>query len=295
MVHVTGTTQKAPKAVPDNARRRIYVSGWGICDSCSNCHVFIRVSCWRMGEGCIPMTPARQPQECKTCIHDGKFETQCCVMSGHYYNVCAISKIQVIEGKPIIRCSTHTSAQAQDKPRPPCEECIYQAQAAAAAEAAKATREQILTALERDFKGRYVDATVTEIRRFPESLRQQESKPAKAEAPPAAGRSERVMTEQQRLPKEGDIIQTGMIYANGDGSIHWGTHQIVRRISSDGTLWFRPREAKVDKCSSHWRFPIGNTEEIIVELKHWANPQETKVAIAQLRALGHPSTRGGAR
>lgn len=42
------------------------------------------------------------------------------------------------------------------------------------AAAAKAAREQILTALERDFKGRYVDAAVTEIRRFPESLRQPE-------------------------------------------------------------------------------------------------------------------------
>jgi len=78
------------------------------------------------------MTPARQPQECKTCIHDGKFETQCCVMSGHYYNVCAISKIQVIEGKPIIRCSTHTSAPAPEQyckydsrtsPKHVCESC----------------------------------------------------------------------------------------------------------------------------------------------------------------------------
>ena len=109
-----------------------------------------------------PMTPARQPQECKTCIHDGKFETQCRVMSGHYYNVCAISKIQVIEGKPIIRCSTHTSAPAPeelhcDKCRfvkdcsllyfPPCEK-LARRDEQHHREAAKAAREQFIEQIE---------------------------------------------------------------------------------------------------------------------------------------------------
>jgi hypothetical protein len=84
-------------------------------------------------------------------------------------------------------------------------------------------------------------------------------------------------------PQEGDIIQTGIIYANGDGSIVWGTHQVVRWISSDGTLWYRPREAKVDKCSYHWRFPVESRERIIKDLKHYANPKEAKKAIAILR------------
>lgn len=92
------------------------------------------------------------------------------------------------------------------------------------------------------------------------------------------------MTIEQRQPKVGDIIQTGVIYSNGDGSIAWGSHQIIRWISSDGTLWFRPREAKVDKCSSHWRFPLENTERIIKDLRWYANPKEAKVAIARLKA-----------
>lgn len=94
-----------------------------------------------------------------------------------------------------------------------------------------------------------------------------------------------VAEPEERSPKAGDVIQTGMIYANGDGSIVWGTHQIVRWISSDGTLWFRPREAKVDKCSTYWRFPVESTEKIIKELKRWANPKEAKEAIARIQ---HP-------
>jgi|GEM_PF-2754436 len=89
---------------------------------------------------------------------------------------------------------------------------------------------------------------------------------------------------QQRFPKEGDIIQTGMILSNGDGSIMWGTHQVVRRVSSDGILWYRPREAKVDKTPHHWRFPVEPREEIIKDLRHYANPQEVKIAIAKLRS-----------
>jgi hypothetical protein len=88
------------------------------------------------------------------------------------------------------------------------------------------------------------------------------------------------MTAQQ--PKEGDIIQTGMILGNGDGSIVWGTHQVVRWVSSDGSLWYRPREAKVDKTSQYWRFPIEPCEEIIKDLKRYANPAEGKEAIKRL-------------
>ena len=83
-------------------------------------------------------------------------------------------------------------------------------------------------------------------------------------------------------PKEGDVIQTGMILGNGDGSIEWYTHQVIRWISSDGTLWYRPRDAKVDKCSSHWRFPVESRDEIIKDLKRYANPQEGKEAIKRL-------------
>jgi len=87
-----------------------------------------------------------------------------------------------------------------------------------------------------------------------------------------------------RHPKKGDIIQTGMILGNGGGSIVWGSHQVVRRVSSDGTIWYRPREAKVDKSPSHWRFPVESREEVIRDLKHWANPAEGKEAIKRLLA-----------
>jgi hypothetical protein len=80
----------------------------------------------------------------------------------------------------------------------------------------------------------------------------------------------------------GDIIQTGLILANGDGSIDWGSHQVVRRVSSDGTLWYRPRDAKVDKCPDHWRFPVEPCEKIIKDLKHFANPAEGKKAIKEI-------------
>ena len=92
------------------------------------------------------------------------------------------------------------------------------------------------------------------------------------------------MTSQNicSAPKAGDIIQTGMILGNGDGSIIWGSHQVIRWISSDGTIWYRPREAKIDKCPHHWRFPIASREEIIKDLKHWANPAEGKEAIKRL-------------
>ena len=92
------------------------------------------------------------------------------------------------------------------------------------------------------------------------------------------------MTEPH--PQKGDIIQTGIIYANGDGSIVWGSHQIVCGVSSDGTLWYRPRYAKVDKCPDRWRFPVESTDKIIKDLKHWANPEKTKKALAELRQ-GH--------
>ncbi len=88
---------------------------------------------------------------------------------------------------------------------------------------------------------------------------------------------------QQRSPKPGDIIQTGMIYSNGDGSIQWGSHQIVRWISSDGIIWYRPKEAKIDKCPQYWRFPIESKEEIIKDLRHWANPTDAKIGIARLK------------
>ena len=118
------------------------------------------------------MTSARQPHPDDLFLITREELDRCCSqMSAAGYKVSANYIEALVLSRP------HPSPQA---PRPPCEECIYQAQVA---EAAKSAREQILTALERDFKGRYVDAAVTEIRRFPESLRQQESKPAKAEAP----------------------------------------------------------------------------------------------------------------
>jgi hypothetical protein len=88
------------------------------------------------------------------------------------------------------------------------------------------------------------------------------------------------MTEQQ--PKKGDIIQTGLIFGNGDGSIQWFSHQIIRRISSDGTIWYRPREAKVDKTPQYWKFPVEPREEIIKDLLCYANPVEGKEAIKRL-------------
>lgn len=99
------------------------------------------------------------------------------------------------------------------------------------------------------------------------------------------------MTPQH--PQPGDIIQTGLTYANGDGSINWGSHQVIRRISSDGTIWYRPRQAKVDKTPNHWRFPVESREEIIRDLKHYANPEEGREAIARLLASAsqHHSTR----
>jgi len=89
------------------------------------------------------------------------------------------------------------------------------------------------------------------------------------------------MTPDTSLPKEGDIIQIGVPLLNGP--LYWGSHQIIRRIASDGTPIYRPREAKVDKYASVWRFPIGSRDEIIRDLKHWANPEEAKEAIAILR------------
>ena len=86
-------------------------------------------------------------------------------------------------------------------------------------------------------------------------------------------------------PKKGDIIQTGMVLANGDGSISWGTHQIIRWVSSDGTIWYRPHEAKVDKTPQYWRFPIEAREEIIKDLKYYANPIEGKEAIKRLMEI----------
>jgi len=48
-----------------------------------------------------------------------------------------------------------------------CTKCIESERAEAAAQA----REKVLDALARDWKGRYVEDAVAEIRRFPESLR----------------------------------------------------------------------------------------------------------------------------
>jgi len=91
-----------------------------------------------------------------------------------------------------------------------------------------------------------------------------------------------------KMPKKGEVIQTGIIFANGDGSIQWGSHQVIRYVSSDGTPWYRPREAKVDKTSYHWRFPVETQERIIKDLKTYANPKEGKDAIKRLLAGDKP-------
>jgi hypothetical protein len=82
-------------------------------------------------------------------------------------------------------------------------------------------------------------------------------------------------------PKEGDIIQIGIPLLNAP--LYWSTHQVVRRISNDGIPIYRPRDAKVNKYAEIWRFPVENREKIIKDLKHYANPQEAKKAIAELR------------
>jgi hypothetical protein len=68
----------------------------------------------------------------------------------------------------------------------------------------------------------------------------------------------------------------------GDESIRWGSHQVVRWVTSEGIPVVRPREAKEDKYKEIWRFPIRGREEIIKDLKYYANPKEAKVAIAAL-------------
>lgn len=89
-------------------------------------------------------------------------------------------------------------------------------------------------------------------------------------------------TEPKQLPKPGDVIQTGIIFSNGDGSINWGAHQVVRWISSDGTIGYRPRDGKVDKTPHYWRFPIESKERIIKDLRCYANPKEAKEAIKRI-------------
>lgn len=86
---------------------------------------------------------------------------------------------------------------------------------------------------------------------------------------------------QQRSPKEGDIIQKGY-HIEGNTSIQWGTHQVVRWVTGEGIPVVRPREAKEDKYAEIWRFPIEPQEEVIKDLKHYANPKEAKKAIAEL-------------
>ena len=90
---------------------------------------------------------------------------------------------------------------------------------------------------------------------------------------------------QERQVKAGDIIQTGIIYANGDGSIVWLSHQIVSRISADGTIWYRPRDAKVDKTPYHWRWPVESIERIQEDLRHWANPKAARKKLKEMQQV----------
>jgi hypothetical protein len=88
---------------------------------------------------------------------------------------------------------------------------------------------------------------------------------------------------QQNPPvKEGDVIQTGY-RIQGSDEIQWGAHQVIRGVQLDGTPYTRPREAKVNKHPTYWRFPVESLEIIIKDLRRYANPKEGKAAISRLQ------------
>ena len=88
------------------------------------------------------------------------------------------------------------------------------------------------------------------------------------------------MTDSQKRsstqnPAPGDVIQTGY-KIQGCDEIQWGTHQIVIGITSEGIPIYRPREAKVDKRATYWRFPVETKDAIIRDLRYYANPKATR-------------------
>jgi hypothetical protein len=52
----------------------------------------------------------------------------------------------------------------------------------------------------------------------------------------------------------GDKIQRGTPIQ--DGSIFWGSIQIVKKFSSEGFPMYRARYGKVDKIAEIWRIPV---------------------------------------
>ncbi|MFA5382622.1 MAG: hypothetical protein WC356_05615 [Candidatus Micrarchaeia archaeon] len=96
------------------------------------------------------MTLARHPQQEYICNED---DLGC--LNDYFYaaldqNEPKTTLIRLWEQEfGVIRSRPHTSPQA---PRPPCEECIYQAQAASAA---KVAREQVLDALRKEISDRF--------------------------------------------------------------------------------------------------------------------------------------------
>jgi len=123
------------------------------------------------------MTPARQPQQ-EYIITDELIE-YIENKATNSYGDCMIPEEKLIE----LRSRPHTSPQA---PRPPCEECIYQAQAASAV---KAERERLLDdifqylkeyGVEKRKEGYYVVPGTFSFGRFLkdlESLRAQQEQP----------------------------------------------------------------------------------------------------------------------
>ena len=97
-------------------------------EKCHECHVFFK--CEQLPP-CAPHTPARQPQQ-EYIITADELQKLMSWSTHKSPGVCQYERrleiLRKVETRP------HTSAHA---PRPPCEECIYQAQAASAAKAAR--------------------------------------------------------------------------------------------------------------------------------------------------------------
>lgn len=53
--------------------------------------------------------------------------------------------------------------------------------------------------------------------------------------------------------KVGDKFQVGTLLASGE--TFWGSIQTVLRLRQDGTPYYRPKHAKVDKVPDVWRLP----------------------------------------
>jgi hypothetical protein len=51
----------------------------------------------------------------------------------------------------------------------------------------------------------------------------------------------------------GDIFENGVMIQ--DGTILWGTTQVVKRLSNEGNPIYRAKWGKVDKIAEYWRTP----------------------------------------